>query len=383
MVCNRLKTLAKRNPVLSRLNALVKARLTERRYAARARRYACVGMRTEVRRHPGMPKAVVTPGRRFTIAYCGASEDQDRSGMLPSLERAADVHIFTTPEFGYGISACATMPAALASVKIAHAFRVWFAALQQSVPVDFVIGQFHPQGMTVETLRWIQKRGVPCVNISMDDRLSFNPRRTEGAPYFFGGVVGTTTTCPECVTWYLQEGEKVLYWPEASDPEIFRPGTQRDLDVVFVGSRYGMREQLIQALRKAGVTVHAYGPGWEHGAVTAREMAALFGRAKIVLGLGYVGHSRKLRILKLRDFDGPMSGACYVTSDTPDLLTFYDVGKEIVCYRDTAECVDRVRHLLAHEAERVAIGAAGRRRAEQEHTWDRRWRDVLQWIPML
>jgi hypothetical protein len=299
--------------------------------------------------------------------------------MLQSLQRIADVEIFFTEELGYGLSACTKMDPEKARTKLSEALSDWYEQRSRHHSVDMVIGQFHRQALFVQVLKRMLDDGVRVINISMDDRLSFNPRRKEGACYFFEGVSGTTTTCPECVPWYLQEGQKVLYWPEASDPTIFYPRQVRDLDVVFVGSRYGIREKMIQKISKAGINVHAYGPGWTNGPVDTPGMSELFGRAKIVLGFGYVGHSRNLRILKLRDFDAPMSGACYVTTYTPDLVNFYDIGKEIVCYRDANDCVNLVRTLLQRPEDRECIGALGRLKAASIHTWESRWQILLNW----
>jgi spore maturation protein CgeB len=96
-----------------------------------------------------------------------------------------------------------------------------------------------------------------------------------------------------------------------------------------------------------------------------------------VLGVSAIGHCDDFVALKLRDFDGPMSGTCYLTQANPDLAAHYEIGKEIVTYCDVDECVDNARHLLSHEDERESIARAGRLRAEREHSWDKRFASVL------
>jgi spore maturation protein CgeB len=72
-----------------------------------------------------------------------------------------------------------------------------------------------------------------------------------------------------------------------------------------------------------------------------------------------------------------MTGSCYLTHDNPDLRSLYDVGREIVTYRSTDDCVDQVRALLADPARAESIGQAGRIRAQRDHTWARRFSDLF------
>lgn len=46
-------------------------------------------------------------------------------------------------------------------------------------------------------------------------------------------------------------------------------------------------------------------------------------------------------------------------------------------YQDQLDCVTKARHLLAHDDERERIAHAGRARARAEHTWERRFGQLL------
>jgi spore maturation protein CgeB len=81
--------------------------------------------------------------------------------------------------------------------------------------------------------------------------------------------------------------------------------------------------------------------------------------------------------LKLRDFDGPMSGSCYVTQHNPDLDGLYRIGEEIVTYRDRADLVRKVTRLLGDDALRETIAARGRTRAQRAHTWEARFQGLV------
>jgi len=230
------------------------------------------------------------------------------------------------------------------------------------------------------------KHGTVVINIAMDDRHQYWGDRIAGQ---WGGTCGliphidlALTAAPECVDWYRKENCPALYFPEASDPDIFHPMPERRKvhDVAFVGGRYGVRERIVSALRDAGINVTTYGRGWEDGRIDTRDVPSLFAQSKIVLGVGTIGHCTDFYALKLRDFDGPMSGSLYLTHDNPDLFELYVIGKEIVTYHSIAQCVEQARYYLEHDSEREAIASAGHARAKVDHTWDRRLDEVFKLV---
>jgi spore maturation protein CgeB len=195
----------------------------------------------------------------------------------------------------------------------------------------------------------------------------------------------TLTAAPEAVSWYRKEGGAAIFFPEASDPEIFRPMPHlpKIHDISFVGGRYGIRERIVGALREAGIRVSAYGNGWEDGRISTEDIPALFAQSKIILGVGTIGHSDNFCALKLRDFDASMSGSCYMTTANPDLDGLFDISREIVTYRDATDCVLKTKFLLSNEVEREKIARSGRLRAFHHHTWDHRFRFLFDSLSLL
>ena len=151
-------------------------------------------------------------------------------------------------------------------------------------------------------------------------------------------------------------------------------------EVCFVGLRYGIREKIVKGLQKAGILVAAYGAGWDGGRLDTKDVPQLFAQSKIVLGVGTIGHCEDFYAFKMRDFDGPMSGSCYVTHDNPDLQLVYKVGEDIVTYRSVDDCIDKVRWYLSHEDERERVAQAGRARALTDHTWDKRFQCLVDFL---
>ena len=56
-----------------------------------------------------------------------------------------------------------------------------------------------------------------------------------------------------------------------------------------------------------------------------------------------------------------------------ELTEFFEPDREIICFRDEAELLDKVRHYLRNDAARESIRDAGLRRARAEHTWHQRF----------
>lgn len=71
----------------------------------------------------------------------------------------------------------------------------------------------------------------------------------------------------------------------------------------------------------------------------------------------------------MRLFEATGVGTCLLTDWKANLPELFQTDAEVVAYHDAAECVEKVKYLLAHEAERRRIAAAGQRRTLRDHTF--------------
>jgi len=67
--------------------------------------------------------------------------------------------------------------------------------------------------------------------------------------------------------------------------------------------------------------------------------------------------------VRLRDFEGPMCRACYLTGHTDEIAEFYEIGKEIETYRSVEELVDKTKFYLNSPNSAERLRAAGYERA--------------------
>lgn len=374
-VFERLKAPLRRMDWPARLNAALKARATRRLYDRTLAHYRAAG----APHAPGMPQLRLRRDDALRIFFLGTDEQQDRSGMLQSLHKLGDVRHFTHADGSYGQND----PRPEAVRRQANADRLWELVSTEAragrAP-DILIGQTWATLIDPAVFSRIRAEfGTLVVNIGMDDRHQFTGRRLGDSWSGTLGLIGyidlALTAAPECVDWYRSEGCPALYFPEASDPDIFHPMPQlpKIHDLSFVGGCYGIRRDIVTALRAAGIRVTTFGGGWNSGRIATEDVPRLFAQSKIVLGVGTIGHCRDFYALKMRDFDGPMSGSLYLTHDNPDLAALFERDREIVTYASVAECVQKALHYLREDALRESVAVAGRTRALRDHTWDQRF----------
>jgi len=107
----------------------------------------------------------------------------------------------------------------------------------------------------------------------------------------------------------------------------------------------------------------------------------MYSRSKICLGFSNVGltglSNMPIKQVRLRDFEAPMSGAFYMVEYMEELEEFFEIGKEIVCYHDKIDLVNKIKYYLAHDGEREKIRHAGYRRAVNDHSWQKRFETVF------
>ncbi len=243
--------------------------------------------------------------------------------------------------------------------------------------IDVVVGYLSDFNTVPETLTMMSNQGTIIFNMCWDDKLYFNDS-FKGQPRSLKNIVSgvdlNLTNAPDSRVKYFAEGGLAMFWPEAAHPDINKPyNTPFEYDVSFVGMKYSWRAGFIKKLQKMGINVATFGKGWERGALSDEDMIKLYSCSRINLGFATVGFSQKLMCLKGRDFEVPMSGGLYLTQDNPELSLVYEVGKEIMTYKDEIDCVNKIKWLLSQPEEADKIRKAGRIRALNDHTWEERF----------
>ena len=209
-----------------------------------------------------------------------------------------------------------------------------------------------------------------------------------------------------------------------------------------MGQEYARRYLYVWQLLKNGVDLHVYGPGWRrddglssvrrwlrrtravcrtlgersmegrawlsndlarrdllnlmsahygsniHGKLSDDEMIRKYSESQISLGFIEVFDEsdplgRLKRHVHLREFEAPMSGALYCTGYCEELAEYYEPGKEVLTYQSEHELLDKIRYYLRHPREAEEIRRAGRRRALECHTYQKRFQDLFKELSLV
>jgi hypothetical protein len=131
-------------------------------------------------------------------------------------------------------------------------------AAHRQAPIDLFFSYFYSVCASPETIRRIGDMGIVTMNWYCNGSYQFD-LVSEIAPAYDFSLVPEEFRLDD----YRRVGANPIYCQEAANPEVYRPmAVERDLDVVFVGARYGERPAYIRRLVDAGIGVRVFGPGW-------------------------------------------------------------------------------------------------------------------------
>jgi spore maturation protein CgeB len=175
----------------------------------------------------------------------------------------------------------------------------------------------------------------------------------------------------------------------AADPSVYRPIKTRDqyrANVVFAGSATPRRERLLTDLVEFGLAL--WGPGWRkttlrdycRGEVPSTdEYLKAYAGATVAINIHHalVENDPREASCNQRLFELAALGAAQVVDDRGDLPRYFEPGREVAVFRDSAGLKDRVRELIESPGEAERLGQSARARLLQDHTYMHRMRQLL------
>jgi len=246
--------------------------------------------------------------------------------------------------------------------------------------VLFVQGLYEVWSETWEILR---SSGIAAaVNWATDDSWKYPQASRFLAPHFDAFV----TTAPERASDYARDGyHRVLVSQWAADATRLQyplPSMECQYDVSFIGQRYGRRPGFIRALERAGIRVECFGHGWPRGSVSGESIAPLMRQSRISLNFSGQGYASRFlpqrRQVKARVFEVPGAGGFLLSEWAPGIDGYYRLGEEIDVFRTEEELVSKVQYYLRNPEVRDACARRASERTVQEHTYDARMRELLE-----
>lgn len=235
-------------------------------------------------------------------------------------------------------------------------------------------------GLTLkdETFEVLKEKGITTIGISLSDPdvFPYNGKVYADKFDFF-----YTNSRYSLENEYPSTGAHVQLMPFAASLKhhYYMPEVKRDFDIVVVAHAREDRLPVIEKLEKI-CKVGTYGNGWKHslGVVNGKEHVKAINSGKMYLSFAktVAGFDN----VKVGLFEAMACNQVVITSYMEELQSYFDIGKEILCYRNEEELYDLVKYYLKHEGELEVIRRCGYTRFLNNHTYDKRWDNVLKKI---
>lgn len=157
---------------------------------------------------------------------------------------------------------------------------------------------------------------------------------------------------------------KKSYWfPNCYPDELMYPkGDKKTVDVGFCGNILN-RGHVINSLDKYGIKKDIF--------VIGDDMVNSINSYKIHLNCNISDD------INYRTFETTGCGTFLLTNYTPNLEKLFEIGKEIVVYKDLNDLDDKVKYYLENEEEREVIAKAGYERSRKDHTYYQRAKTLI------
>jgi len=243
-----------------------------------------------------------------------------------------------------------------------------------------------------ETLENIKKLGTITVNWFHDSvlapiRKDFVEDISKYYDYFFMidsvEVLNYIKIDSKCVKTIplacIQEIHKSL---SLSEKEIKKYGSE----VSFVGTVKFKRAEVLSHLIDFDLGIWGYWTEkipelkncYRKQHIFGEEPVKIYNASKINLDihLSYGTSDKKFNVTP-RVFEVPASGGFLLVDENPYLAELYEIGKEIICYKDENDLKEKVRYYLAHPEERKEIAKRGQQRAYRDHTYENRLKEIF------
>ena len=238
---------------------------------------------------------------------------------------------------------------------------------------EYVFFHTYQNQIKDNTLDKIGKLGSKVVAWFTDDHWRFDNYSRFVAKHVFCAI----TTDRDAYKKYRNLGINVIRSQWASNPHYYkRIPTDFKYDVSFVGQNYGNRANFLKFLKNKGIRLKVFGKGFGDY-LEFNNIIKIFNESKINLNLSGSSANNRIKQIKGRIFEVPMCGGFLLTEYVEGIEEYFHIGKEIECFKDKYEAIDKINYYLKNEEKRIKIAEAGYITSHEKHTWEKRLRNVF------
>jgi spore maturation protein CgeB len=202
----------------------------------------------------------------------------------------------------------------------------------------------------------IRKLGTKIIGLFFDDEFRFD----NYSKYWIPHLDFCVTNCKEVLEKYSRFGAKVIHVFVCHNLplDVDWENIKYKYEVSFVGTKTPERVRYIKEIKKRGIKVYLAGYGWNlRGKIPFEEMLEIFQTSKI--NLNFSGTKGGKKGWKGRILEVINAGGFLLTEYRPGIEEFFEIDKEIVCFKNANEMVEKIIYYLNHEEERKRIAQAG------------------------
>ena len=168
-------------------------------------------------------------------------------------------------------------------------------------------------------------------------------------------------------------------------------------DVSFVGQFNHYRQWFVNMLEKQNIKVECFGRGWKNGMVDDERMKNIFLRSKISLNIAnslcrdirfllskptmlarYFFTPKNMGQIKARNFEIPYYGGFQITDYFPGIEDYFEIGREIACFKDVDEAAMLISFYLEQDDLRQTMIGRAYKRARASHGYVNRMKEILE-----
>lgn len=255
------------------------------------------------------------------------------------------------------------------------------------------------------TLVALKKKGIICVNFYPDVSFRAHGKLLPKTLPLYNHIFTTKSFGVSDMKSQLNISCSTFI-PHGFDPDIHRKidvstfdNSYFDCDVTFIGGWSEKKERYLSAIKNIlpEVNLKIWGGRWENATSSNLKSSIMYAgilgdlytiginSSKIVLGLVHeqVIGSSSGDLITARSFQIPGAGAFMMHERTPEIGIYFKEDKEIVCFSNEEELIEKISYYLNNESDRIKIANEGYLRSLKEHSLDARANLVMSYIDPL
>jgi spore maturation protein CgeB len=200
------------------------------------------------------------------------------------------------------------------------------------------------------------------------------------------------SSLPNKVEYFRSKGKQSEYFKLGFENTILSqlPNSPKVYDVTHIGGYGPIHNERNKILEYAAKEVNLY--FWGYGRNNLREdspilknyrgpawglvMYNILRKSKITI-TGHITPVAGQYANNMRLYEATGMGALLITDYKKNLADIFEPDKEVVTYRNPAECVEKIKYYLENEKEREKIAKAGQRRTLKEYAYLNRMKELI------